>query len=29
VHWNLGAPKQWRIEVDTVPRGSSIILATR
>jgi hypothetical protein len=29
VHWNLGAPKQWRVEVSTVPRGSSIILATR
>ena len=29
LHWNLGVPLNWSIAVDTIPRGTSIILATR
>ncbi|KAG2494043.1 hypothetical protein HYH03_007689 [Edaphochlamys debaryana] len=29
VHWALGAPKVMEINIDTIPRGTSVILATR
>ena len=29
LHWSLGVPLKWSIVVDTIPRGTSIILATR
>ncbi|KAG2489710.1 hypothetical protein HYH03_011817 [Edaphochlamys debaryana] len=29
VHWALGAPRVFSVEVDTVPRGTSVVYATR
>jgi hypothetical protein len=29
IHWALGVPLNWSIGVDVIPRGTSVIVATR